>query len=61
MLFLIGVDSTVLDAKIAKSSGFPLLDEAALTALAKCPFDAGLRDGQPEQGWMEVKYVWALN
>lgn len=60
MKFLIGADSSVLDAKIVKSSGFPLLDEAALTGLAKCPFEAGLVDGKPEQSWTQVQYVWAL-
>ncbi|MBA5638561.1 TonB family protein [Duganella sp. LX20W] len=60
MKFLIGVDGSVLDAKIAQSSGFPLLDEAALAGVAKCPFEAAMVDGKPEQTWMQVKYAWTL-
>jgi TonB family protein len=60
MKFLIGVDGSVLDAKIAQSSGFPLLDEAALVGVVKCPFDAAMVDGKPEQTWVQVKYVWTL-
>jgi TonB family protein len=60
MKFLIGVDGSVLDAKIAQSSGFPLLDEAALAGIAKCPFEAAMVDGKPEQTWVQVKYVWTL-
>lgn len=60
MQFLIGVDGTVQDTKVAKSSGNASLDQAAINALSKCRFKPAKVDGKPVEQWREVKYVWSL-
>ncbi len=60
LAFLIGADGKVEASKIEKSSGFPLLDEAAQQGIAKCQFSPRVVDGKPEQGWMKMQYVWTL-
>ena len=58
--FLIGVDGSVLQSEVVKSSGFTRLDEAARNALAKCQFRPGSVDGKPEQSWASIQYTWRL-
>lgn len=60
LAFLIGTDGSVLESKVEKSSGFKNLDKAAATALGKCKFKPGTKDGKPEQAWTKVSYVWKL-
>src|SRR4051794_29852943 len=38
LAFLIGADGAVKDSRVEKSSGFPLLDEAAQTRIMRCRF-----------------------
>jgi TonB family protein len=59
--FLIGTDGHVVDAKVIKSSGFDLLDQAALNGLSKCLFEAAKVDGKPVEAWTQVQYVWSLD
>jgi TonB family protein len=59
--FLIGVDGQVKDAKVVKSSGHPILDEAAMSALSTCQFKPGTQDGKPVEAWQPVQYVWSLD
>ncbi len=59
--FLIGVDGHVMDSKLQKSSGFRDLDKAAQSALGKCRFKPAMVDGQPQQAWTAVQYVWQLD
>jgi protein TonB len=59
--FLIGVDGHVMDSKLQKSSGFRDLDKAAQLALGKCRFKPAMVDGQPQQAWTAVQYVWQLD
>lgn len=61
MQFLVGVDGTVRDARLKKSSGNASLDTTAIHALSKCRFKAAQVDGQPVEQWQEVKYVWAID
>jgi protein TonB len=58
--FLIGADGRVMEAKLQKTSGFRDLDRAAQTALSKCRFKPAMVDGQPQQAWTAVQYVWTL-
>lgn len=58
--FLISKDGKVMDSKIAQSSGFAPLDEAARTGISKCAFKPAREDGVPVQGWSEMRYVWTL-
>jgi protein TonB len=59
--FLIGVDGSVKDSKITKSSGFRDLDKAAVSALSKCRFKPATQDGAPVETWSPVAYVWNLD
>jgi protein TonB len=59
--FLIGVDGTVKDAKIVKSSGHDVLDNAARDSLSLCRFKPATVDGKPHEAWQPVQYVWTLD
>lgn len=56
--FLIGADGTVKRSLVHTSSGFPVLDEAALAGISKCRFDPPMVDGKPVEGWTAIQYVW---
>lgn len=58
--FLVDGNGRVKDSKIATSSGFATLDEAARAALAKCGFQPALENGKPVQQWTKVQHVWSL-
>jgi TonB family protein len=60
--FEIDVDGKVRDYKILSSTGFPALDEAAVSGLLKCQF-VPQRDpnGVPVKAWFPVQYVWSLS
>jgi TonB family protein len=60
MAFLIGEDGKVQDAVITETSGFPLLDAAALEGVAKCRFKPAKTDGKLQAAWLKMQYVWAL-
>ncbi|HEU4851788.1 MAG TPA: M56 family metallopeptidase [Telluria sp.] len=60
MMFNVTADGAIADGKIQRSSGDRLLDEAALTALNKCTFKPGTRNGKPEAMPAHVQYVWTL-
>lgn len=58
--FLIDSDGSVGEALVAKSSGDPLLDEAARSAIAKCRFTPAMAGNTPARDWVQVQYVWSL-
>lgn len=58
--FLVGADGDVRDARILRSSGYPLLDVAAQEGIRRCRFKPATKDGQPIEGWMRMQYVWTL-
>jgi uncharacterized protein len=58
--FLIGTDGAVADSRIEKSSGFPLLDDAAQAGISRCKFKPRIRNGVAEQSWVKMQYVWTL-
>lgn len=59
--FLIETDGTVAESRVASSSGFERLDEAARAALSLCRFKPGTVDGRPERSSARIQYVWTLN
>jgi TonB family protein len=58
--FQLTPDGRAADARVATSSGWALLDDAAIRTIQSCKFT-------PEQAakargaWLPVKYVWSLN
>jgi protein TonB len=60
MAFLVGSDGTVREARLLKSSGHAILDQAAEAALRLCRFKPTLKDDQPVAAWQPVQYAWAL-
>lgn len=57
---LIGVDGSVMQTEIDKTSGFNRLDEAARKALSKCQFQPATVNGKAEKSWSTMKYIWRL-
>ena len=55
---LVNTDGKVIDSKVESSSGHPRLDEAARAALSLCKFTPGTYQGQPEQAWGRIAYVF---
>jgi TonB family protein len=56
--FLVGADGRVKQALVARSSGYPVLDEAARAGLAKCSFHPPVAGGKPVDAWTPIQYVW---
>ncbi|MES2756043.1 MAG: energy transducer TonB [Pseudomonadota bacterium] len=55
---LIGEDGKVKESRVAKSSGYPALDEAALVGISKCSFNPPMVNGKPVNSWIHLQYVW---
>lgn len=60
LAFLVAVDGTVADARVARSSGQRDLDETARDAIRQCKFAPATSHGKPVQAWTHVQYVWTL-
>lgn len=58
--FKISADGRVEESNVNKSSGFPLLDEAAREGISKCHFKPATQGGKPVESWMQMQYVWTL-
>ncbi|MCC2963244.1 energy transducer TonB [Massilia sp. IC2-278] len=59
--FTVAENGRLLGAAVARSSGFPQLDNAAYGALTRCRFRPASLDGQPVQTTVYVQYVWTLD
>jgi protein TonB len=46
---------------VVKSTGFPKLDDAAMTAIRKWLFKAAVQNGQPVQSWTRVRVQFRLD
>ncbi len=57
---LIGADGRVRQSRVAQSSGFFRLDQAALQALSACEFEPERVNGEARQAWARLRYVWRL-
>jgi TonB family protein len=60
IVFLIGTNGAVMDSKISKSSGSRDLDRAAQEAISLCQFTPASINGEPQQAWVPLQYVWSL-
>jgi protein TonB len=49
-----------LDVQVLKSSGFPRLDQAAITAIRKWAFKPAVQNSQPVQSWTRVQVAFQL-
>jgi len=58
--FQVSAGGDVLDARVARSSGYASLDEAARAAILKCHFVPALKQGRAVQSWVPVQYVWTF-
>jgi D-alanyl-D-alanine endopeptidase (penicillin-binding protein 7) len=59
--FLVSAAGKVSAARVARSSGYAAMDEAARAAIAQCRFRPARKDGRPVQQWTAVQYVWTLD
>ena len=55
---LINVDGWVTDARVARSSGEPILDRTALASARKCRFVAATVDKIPVPSWEPFRFSW---
>jgi TonB family protein len=58
--FLIDIDGGVIQGAVAKSSGFSMLDEAALKLLFTCHFKPALQNGKSAQSWARMSFTYKL-
>ena len=49
------------DVQVAKSSGFPRLDDAAATAVRRWKFSPAKQQSQPVQAWTQVNVIFRLD
>lgn len=59
LVFTVGTDGLVHDAKIQRSSGYRDLDRAALL-LQDCRFAPATRGGKPVESTQPMQFVWRL-
>lgn len=57
---LVDENGRPLEVTVATSSGFPRLDEAALTAIKKWSFKPAMQSGQAVQSWTRVQVKFEL-
>jgi protein TonB len=57
--FLVSKEGAVLDAKLARSSGYRDLDRAALATYSRCPFVPATVGGEPQQSWAMLSHTFA--
>src|SRR5207253_2038173 len=58
--FFIDSKGIVTNTSIDKSTGFPILDNAAASALGKCHFEPAVKEGIPVESEAKILYVWKL-
>ena len=57
---LVGSDGSVLDLRIASSSGHPILDEAAARSVKSWIFDPGMKGEETAEMWVSVPIRFEL-
>ena len=56
----IDVDGSVTDSRVADSSGYYDLDQAARAGFSRCKWKPGMLNGKPEAARLLVKISWKL-
>lgn len=59
--FQISAEGKVEDSSVVHSSGYPALDEAARSGIAKCSFKPALAGGKQVASRAQMQYVWTLD
>jgi protein TonB len=59
--FLVGTDGRVKQSRVDKSSGYKVLDNAAIAAFSRCKYTPATVDGVAQEGWSTIRYVWKLD
>lgn len=57
---LLRTDGTVDQAEIAKSTGYPILDNAALEAARKWTFTPAMQRNKPVRVWVSIPFTFTL-
>jgi len=60
LAFYVDTNGKVLDRKLLRSSGHPLLDQAAMEGFSQCRFTPASYDGIPARAWAIVRYTYTL-
>lgn len=58
--FEIDVDGNVTNAKVTKTSGFNMLDQATIESFSDCKFSPQTVDGTPTKSQSNITYEWKL-
>lgn len=58
--YKISESGKVIGSKVIKSSGHPLLDQAARIGIEKCNFIPAKLRSKPVATWQQMQYVWTL-
>lgn len=58
--FQIGADGSIQDAKVARTSSWKLLDDAALQSLVKCRFKPGMAESERDKTF-PLQFVWSFS
>jgi protein TonB len=61
LLFVIDENGHVVDSRVASSSGYTSLDQAALRALSRCKFNPAITNGQRQKASLPLTYRWQLD
>lgn len=57
---LVLADGSIGNVQVAKSSGFPRLDETAVRKLKRWRVNPGTENGKPVDMWMDLRVVWKI-
>jgi periplasmic protein TonB len=60
ILFYVTANGRATEAKVESSSGFPRLDEAAVSCLRKGRYVASTVGGQAVDSWQRIRWTWKL-
>ncbi len=60
LTFNVEADGTISNSSVKKSSGYPLMDDAAHQAIKKCTFQPAMKNGKEVKGSADIQYVWTL-
>jgi TonB family protein len=60
LLLRVDASGQLVDAKVARSSGFARLDQATMDALTRCRYSVGTVDGTPTEMAFTLNFNWRL-